>query len=103
MSYTQFFSRRPAGEFAPAPRGHDGLVVLAPILEFPPKVDAFRFSRGDPLGLPLTVKLPLRLGHVAQKLEYDVGDQYPGEIPTLAGIQQGHIQHYDGDLFLFRQ
>ena len=64
----QFFGRRPAGEFAPAPCGHGGRVVLTPVLEFPPKVDALGLGGGDPFGLPLTVELPLRLGHIAQKL-----------------------------------
>ena len=103
MGYTQFPGCRSAGEFASAPRGHDSLVVLAPILELRPKVNASGFGGGNPLGLSLTVELPLRLSHIAQKLEYDISDQHPGKIPALAGIQQGHIQYYDGNLFFFGQ
>ena len=74
VGYAQFLGGCPAGDFALAPRSHDGLVVLAPILELPSKVDAFRFGGGNPFGLSLTVELPFRLGHIAQKLEYDVSD-----------------------------
>ena len=103
MGYAQFFGCRSAGHFAPAPCGHDGFVVLAPILCFPPEVYAFGFGGGDPFGLPLAVKFPLCLCHIAQKLEYDVSNQYSGEIPTLAGVQQGHIQYNDSHLLLFGQ
>ena len=91
MGYTQFPGCRSAGEFSPAPRGHDSLVVLAPILELRSKVNAFGFGSGNPLGLSLAVELPLCLRHIAQKLKYDISDQHPGEIPAQAGIQQGHI------------
>lgn len=103
MGYAQFFRCRPAGDFAPAPCGHDGLVILPPILELSSEVDASCFGGGDSLGLTLTVELSLCLSYIAQKLEYDISNQHPGEIPALAGIQQGHIQHDDGDLLLFRQ
>ena len=38
---------------------------------------------------------------VAEKLKNDVGNQHPGKVPALSGIQQGHIQHYDIDLLFF--
>ena len=103
MGYAQFLSRRSAGEFTPAPRGDDRFVVLAPIFGFPSKVDAFGLGGGNPLGLSLMVELSLCLSHIAQKLEHDISNQHSGEIPALAGIQQGHIQYYDGNLFLFGQ
>ena len=46
-------------------------------------------------------KLPLRLGHIAEQLQNNVGDQRPGEIPIILGIQQGHIQHDNGRALLF--
>ena len=103
MSYTQFPGRRSAGEFAPAPRSHDRFVVLTPVLGLPSKVDTFGFGGGNPFGLPLMVELPLRLRYIAQKLEHDISNQHPGEVPALAGIQQGHIQYYNGNLFFFGQ
>ena len=99
MGHPQFSGRGSAADFTPAPCGHDGLIVLAPILEFPPKVDAPGLGRGDPLGLPLAAELPLCLGNIAQQLKDDVSDQHPGEIPPLTGIQQRHIQYHDGHLF----
>ena len=77
MGYTQFPGRCSAGKFAPAPCGHDRLVVLAPILELRSKVDASSFGGSNPLGLSLTIELSLRLSHIAQELEYDISDQHP--------------------------
>lgn len=66
-------------------------------------MDTFSLGRSDPLGLALAIEFPLRLGRITQKPEYDIGDQHPGEIPALAGVQQRHIQHHDGRLLLFCQ
>ena len=101
MGHAQLFGRRPAAELAPPPSGHYTLVVLAPIFEFTPEVDALSFGRRDPLRLPLAVEFPLRLRHIGQQLEDDVGNQHASEIPTLAGVQQRHVQHHNGrQLFL---
>ena len=61
-----------------------------------PKTHALRFRHGDALRLTLMDELPLCLGHIAEQLQDNVGDQGPGEISVLPGIQQGHIQHHDG-------
>ena len=61
-----------------------------------PKTYALRFHHGDALRLSLPDELPLCLGHIAEQLQDNVGDQGPGEISVLPGIQQGHIQHHDG-------
>ena len=61
-----------------------------------PKTHALRFRHGDALRLSLPDELPLRLSHITEQLQNDVGDQRPGEIPIFSGIQQGHIQHHDG-------
>ena len=61
-----------------------------------PKTHALRFHHGDALRLSLPDELPLCLGHIAEQLQDNVGDQGPGEISVLPGIQQGHIQHHDG-------
>ena len=66
-----------------------------------PKTHALRFRHGDALRLTLMNKLPLRLGHIAEQLQNNVGDQRPGEIPIILGIQQGHIQHDNGRALLF--
>ena len=55
----------------------------------------------DTLRLPLVDELPLRLSHITEQLQNDVGDQRPGEIPIFSGIQQGHIQHDNGRALLF--
>lgn len=68
MGYAQLLCRRPAGQFAPAPCGHDRRIVFAPFLELPPEVDASGLRRRDSLGLPLAVELPLRLRHITQEL-----------------------------------
>ena len=65
-----------------------------------PKTHALRFRHGDALRLTLMDELPLCLGHIAEQLQNDVGDQGPGEIPVLPGIQQGHIQHDNGRALL---
>ena len=103
MGHAQLFCRRPAADLTPPPSGHYILVVLTPLFEPPPEVDALGLGRRDPLRLPLAVELPLRLRHIGQQLEDDVGDQHAGEIPALAGVQQGHIQHYDSHLLFLGQ
>ena len=64
VGYTQLHSRRPAADLTPAPCGHDGFVILAPVLESSPEVDTPGLGRRDPLCLPLAVELPLRLGYI---------------------------------------
>ena len=54
-----------------------------------PKTHALRFRHGDALRLSLPDELPLRLSHITEQLQDNVGDQGPGEIPVLPGIQQG--------------
>ena len=103
VGHAQLLGRRPATDLASPPGGHYALVVLAPVFELPPEVDALGFGCGDTLCLTLAVELPLRLRHIAQKLEDDVGDQHACEIPALAGVQQGHIQHHDGHLLFLGQ
>ena len=66
-----------------------------------PKTHALRFHHGDALRLSLPDELPLRLSHITEQLQNDVGDQRPGEIPIFSGIQQGHIQHDNGRALLF--
>ena len=66
-----------------------------------PKTHALRFRHGDALRLSLPDELPLRLSHITEQLQNDVGDQRPGEIPIFSGIQQGHIQHDNGRALLF--
>ena len=61
-----------------------------------PKTHALRFRHGDAIRLSLPDELPLRLSHITEQLQNDVGDQRPGEIPIFSGIQQGHIQHDNG-------
>ena len=101
VGYAQPSCRLPARQFAPLPCRFDGIVVFAVILEVRPKVDASRFRRSDSLGLPLTVEFPLCLGHIAQQLQDDVGNEDTCQIPPLACIQQRHIQHHDGGLLVF--
>ena len=86
VSYPQLSCRYPAADFSPTPCGHDGLVVFASVFKLPSKVDTLGFSCCDPLGLTLAVEFPFSLGHIAQKLEDNVGNQYPSEVPTLAGV-----------------
>ena len=66
-----------------------------------PKTHALRFHHGDALRLSLPDELPLRLSHITEQLQNDVGDQRAGEIPVPPGIQQGHIQHDNGRALLF--
>ena len=42
--------------------------------------------------------LPSRLCDIAEKLENNVGNEHPGQVPALPGVQQGHVQHDDGNL-----
>lgn len=59
------------------------------------KQNAPRFGGGNPFRLPLPDIFPFALGHIGQKLQYNVGNERPGQIPVDAGVQQGHIQHTD--------
>ena len=54
-------------------------------------------------GLPLPDKFTLCLCHVAEQLQYDVGDQDAGEVAVLPRIQKRHVQDDDRGLFFFRQ
>ena len=49
------------------------------------------------------VKFPFRLGHIAQELKNNIGNQHPGEVPALTRIQQGHVQHHNGNLLFLGQ
>ena len=74
--------------------------ALRPFQGRPPEAHPpLGLGRGDALRLPLPDELPFRLGHVAQQLQNDVGDQRPGEILVFPGVQQGHVQHHDGRPF----
>ena len=53
------------------------------------------------LRLPLANILPLGLRHLAQQLQHDVRNQGARQVPPLPGVQQGHVQHYDGAFPLF--
>lgn len=57
----------------------------------------FFLCRRDALCLALADELPLRLGRIAEQLEYDVRHQDAGQVPILPGVQQGYIQHDDGN------
>ena len=87
MGHPQFFCGRPAGEFSALPGGFDLFVAFATIFKPSAKMNALCFRRRNALGLSLPVELPLGLSHIAQKLEYDVGDEDTGQIPALSGIQ----------------
>ena len=45
-----------------------------------PQTHALRFRHGDALRLTLMNELPLCLGHIAEQLQNNVGDQRSGEI-----------------------
>lgn len=60
------------------------------------KAHAARPRRGDAFGLTAADHLALGLGHVAEQIEYDVGNQRAGEVALAAGVQQRHVQHHDG-------
>ena len=57
--------------------------------------DAFRLALLDVFALCLR--------HVVQKLKNDVRNQGSGQIASLPGIQQGHIEHHNIYLLLFRK
>lgn len=61
-----------------------------------PKAHTFRLRCRNAFRLPSADIFTLRLGYIAEKLEHDVGDQGPGQVTPLPGIQQGHIQHHNG-------
>lgn len=54
-----------------------------------PKTHALRFRHGDALRLSLPDELPLRLSHITEQLQNDVGDQRPGEIPIFRVSNKG--------------
>lgn len=54
-----------------------------------PKTHALRFRHGDALRLTLMDELPLCLGHIAEQLQDNVGDQGPGEIPIFRVSNKG--------------
>lgn len=54
-----------------------------------PKTHALRFRHGDALRLSLPDELPLRLSHITEQLQNDVGDQRPGEIPIFRVSSRG--------------
>lgn len=56
--------------------------------------------------MPDSLSCTLAHGDVAVnmtvKLEHNVRHQGAGQIPPLPGVQQKHIEDYDGDALLFR-
>lgn len=69
------------------PGGPDLLIAFSAVFKISAAVNVFCFYRRDALGLSLSVELPLGLGHIARKLEYDAGDEDTGQIPALSDIQ----------------
>ena len=49
------------------------------------KLDASRFGCGDSFLLPLADELAFCLRHIGEKLQNDVRNQRPGQIPVLSG------------------
>ncbi len=66
-------------------------------------MDAPGFGVRYPFSLALAVELPLRLGDITQQLKHNVRNQYTGEVPALTRIQQGHVQHHNGNLLFLGQ
>lgn len=66
------------------------------------KVRGFRPKRTPlALRLPLPDVFPLCLGHIAEQLEYDVRNERPGQVASMPGVQQWHIQHHNGRFLPF--
>ena len=58
----------------------------------PPQTHALRFRHGDALRLTLMNELPLCLGHIAEQLQNNVGDQRSGEIPIFLGTNSHSLE-----------
>ena len=64
--------------------------------------DIFPFSRLSHQrdALLLTLEKPLCLRETGHDLRYLVSDECTGQVPSLAHVQQRHVQHYNGSLLL---
>ena len=94
--HTALSGRCRSGDLPAFPAPAHRAKVLRERLGGATKPDAPCFGCRNSFRLPLADGFPLRLRHVAKKLQHQIGDQRPGEIPIFSGIQQGHIQHDNG-------
>ena len=99
--HTALSGRCRSGDLPAFPAPAHRAKVLRERLGGATKPDAPCFGCRDSFRLPLADGFPLRLRHVAKKLQHQIGDQRPGEIPCLARIQKRHIQHNNGSLLFF--
>ena len=84
--------RRGAGrELSPQVVPGQSVKRLRHVHPFPSEANPTLLRGGDPLGLPLADVPALCLGHVAEQLEDDVGNQRPCQVAALPGGDQAEI------------
>lgn len=85
------------------PCADDPLEVVRGRYRGPAKVDASRAGSGDALCLSTADALALVLGHEAQYLQHEVGDERAHQVLAVAGVQKRHVDHADIHPDLLRQ
>ena len=103
MRYREPTGSFPGIDFSTGPQSPDRREFFGNDFPGPAKFDAPRLCGGDALCLTLADIFPLCLGHIGEELQNNVRNEGADEVVFPAGIQQGHIQHHNVDLFLFRQ
>ena len=101
MRYPEYSTGFSCRHFSSLPLFVAMLVLVRAFFGLWSKANALLLCSGNALRLSLSNKISFRLRHIREQLKNNISDQRSGQIPSLSGIQQRHVQHYDGCLFFF--
>ena len=103
LRQTALFQRILKAQLPTLPCFNDFWKIVRRLHIGPSEPHAPLFRRRNAFRLPLADVGALVFRHKGQHLEHNVAEEGAHQVLAPPGIQQGHIQHYDVDAFIFRQ
>jgi hypothetical protein len=91
----------PCGQFSAHPQLRQFIEVIGRPFGRPAHVDASRLRRLYAFGLPFLYGVAFAVRHEGQDLQYEVREESPHEVFSVACVQQRHINHGDIHTVLF--
>ena len=92
-----------SGDFSPLPFLEDSVEFLGDGLGLSAQMAASESGGFYALPLALADEMSFGFRHVGEKLQEDVRDESTGQIAVLVGIEERHIQNYNGYLLFLGQ